>query len=88
MLMRLRDTGIERVELAILAGTEELDDGLPRLIRNRELEAISLVGFGDGQGWYVGARKRAVTLARRHVWQSVPNGIPGLISLEKLATAP
>lgn len=87
MLVTLRDAGVEHLALTV-AGRREIDAALRALLRERQLERVSLVSFGDDEGWDAPARERALTVARLLGWRRVRHGVPSLISLVRPAEAP
>lgn len=82
LLMSLRDAGVRQLALT-WAGSPDLDAVLLRLHGDPRVERISLVSFGDDEGWYPPARARTLTRARELGWHAVPNGIPSLDALER-----
>jgi hypothetical protein len=82
LLVTLRDTGVEHVGLA-LGPNGRLKEVLTPLMASGELEAISLVSFGDDEGWDDATRQDAWIVARMMGWRRVANGVPALFSLER-----
>lgn len=83
MLVALRDRGTTQLELSV-AGRKQLAEAVERLIRSGAVERISLVSFGDDEGFGPDALQRGVIVARMLGWRRVPTGIPALISLEPM----